>query len=174
MKELVEAIARTIKHRYQIAPQAVILEYASGAAAALDEYSSFLTDSQMEEIFAQIEGNFVGLGVELKTEPSGLLVVNVITGGPAQQGGIRSGDRIIQVDEKTADQVTPDQLADLLRGTEGSLVSVVLRDATNEIRCGRLPRCRPTGRPRWGWSTQGGGGGGECWSAMNESWAARL
>jgi carboxyl-terminal processing protease len=142
VKELVEAIARTIKHRYQIAPQAVILEYASGAAAALDEYSSFLTDSQMEEIFAQIEGNFVGLGVELKTEPSGLLVVNVITGGPAQQGGIRSGDRIIQVDEKTADQVTPDQLADLLRGTEGSLVSVVLRDPTNEVRTLKLTRRR--------------------------------
>ena len=141
-KDLVEAIARTIKHRYQISPQAVILEYASGAAAALDEYSSFLTDNQMEEIFAQIEGNFVGLGVELKTEPAGLLVVNVITGGPASVGGIRSGDRIIQVDDKTADQVTPDQLADLLRGTEGSVVSVVLRDPNNDVRTLKLTRRR--------------------------------
>lgn len=141
-KELVEAIARTIKHRYQISPQAVILEYASGAASSLDEYSSFLTDNQMDEIFAQIEGNFVGLGVELKTEPAGLLVVNVITGGPAQQGGIRAGDRIIQVDDKTSDQVSPDQLADLLRGTEGSLVSVVLRDPQDKVRTLKLTRRR--------------------------------
>ena len=141
-KDLVEAIARTVKHRYAISPQAVILEYASGAASALDEYSSFLTDSQMDEIFAQIEGNFVGLGVELKTEPAGLLVVNVISGGPAQLGGIRAGDRIMQVDEKSSDQVTPDQLADLLRGTEGSLVTVVLRDPQNELRTLKLARRR--------------------------------
>lgn len=141
-KELVEAIARTVKQRYAISPQAVILEYASGAAAALDEYSSFLTDSQMDEIFAQIEGNFVGLGVELKTEPAGLLVVNVITGGPADQGGIRAGERIVQVDDKTSSQVSPDQLADLLRGSEGSLVTVVLNDAQGTPRTLKLTRRR--------------------------------
>ncbi|WP_425619274.1 S41 family peptidase [Anatilimnocola sp. NA78] len=141
-KELVEAIARTVKQRYSISPQAVILEYASGAAAALDEYSSFLTDSQMDEIFAQIEGNFVGLGVELKTEPAGLLVVNVITGGPAYEGGIRAGDRIVQVDDKTSSEVSPDQLADLLRGSEGSLVTVVLKDAQGMPRTLKLTRRR--------------------------------
>ncbi|QDU28408.1 putative CtpA-like serine protease [Anatilimnocola aggregata] len=141
-KELVEAIARTVKQRYAISPQAVILEYASGAAAALDEYSSFLTDSQMDEIFAQIEGNFVGLGVELKTEPAGLLVVNIISGGPADLGGIRAGDRIIQVDDKSSSQVSPDQLADLLRGSEGSLVTVILRDAQGVERTLKLTRRR--------------------------------
>ncbi len=141
-KDLVEAIARTVKTRYAISPQAVILEYASGAAAALDEYSSFLTDNQMDEIFAQIEGNFVGLGVELKTEAAGLLVVNVITAGPADQGGIKTGDRIVQVDDKTSDQVSPDQLADLLRGAEGSLVSVVLKDSLGAVRTLKLTRRR--------------------------------
>jgi carboxyl-terminal processing protease len=141
-KDLVEAIARTVKARYAISPQAVILEYATGAAAALDEYSSFLTDSQMDEIFAQIEGNFVGLGVELKTEPAGLLVVNVISGGPASLGGIVSGDRIVQVDDKTSDQISPDQLADLLRGAEGSLVTVVLKDSQGTLRTLKLTRRR--------------------------------
>lgn len=141
-KELVEAIAHTVKKRYAIAPQAVILEYACGAAAALDEYSSFLTDSQMDEIFAQIEGNFVGLGVELKTEPAGLLVVNVINGGPADQGGIRSGDRIVQVDSTTSEQASPDQLADLLRGAEGSQVTVMLKDSRGELRTLKLIRRR--------------------------------
>jgi carboxyl-terminal processing protease len=141
-KDLIEAIARTIKQRYSISPQAVILEYASGAASSLDEYSSFLTDSQMEEIFAQIEGNFVGLGVELKTEPSGLLVVNVISQGPADVGGIRAGDRIVQVDDKGAGQVTPDQLADMLRGEEGSPVAVKLKDSAGVERTLNLIRRR--------------------------------
>jgi carboxyl-terminal processing protease len=141
-KELVEAIARTVKQRYAISPQAVILEYACGAASALDEYSSFLTNNQMDEIFSQIEGNFVGLGVELKTETAGLLVVNVISGGPADLGGIRPGDRIVQVDQTTIEQASPDQLADLLRGAEGSQVSVVLKDPHGQLRTLRLIRRR--------------------------------
>ena len=48
-------------------------------------------------------------------------------------GGIKQGDRIIQVDDKTSDQISPDQLADLLRGTEGSLVTVVLKDSQRDL-----------------------------------------
>jgi carboxyl-terminal processing protease len=96
----------------------------------------------MDEIFAQIEGNFVGLGVELKTEPAGLLVVNVIGGGPADLGGIRPGDRIVQVDDKTSAAVSPDQLADVLRGSEGSQVTVVLNDPQGMQRTLKLTRRR--------------------------------
>ena len=107
--------------------QAVILEFVSGAAAALDEYSSFLTGGQMDELFSQIEGNFVGLGVELKTEPTGLSIVNVIPGGPAHAGGIRAGDLIVAVDGKTPADTAPDTLADMLRGVEGTQVAVSVR-----------------------------------------------
>ena len=97
----IASIGRTLDQQYGLPSQAVILEFASGAAAALDEYSGFLTGGQMDEVFSQIEGNFVGLGVELKTEPAGLLIVNVIPTGPAAQGGIKPGERIIEVDGKT-------------------------------------------------------------------------
>lgn len=85
----------------------------------------------MDEVFTQIEGNFVGLGVELKTEESGLLIVNVIEQGPAAEGGIRPGDRIVSVDgRKTKDNgISPDALADMLRGQEGSLVTVEVEHA---------------------------------------------
>ena len=86
-----QSIGSTLKQRYGLPLQAVVMEFTSGAAAALDEYSGFLTGSQMDEVFSQIEGNFVGLGIELKTEPAGLLIVNVIADGPAALGGIQAG-----------------------------------------------------------------------------------
>jgi carboxyl-terminal processing protease len=52
------------------------------------------------------------------------------------------GDRIVQVDDKTSDQVSPDQLADVLRGAEGSLVTVVLKDAEGKSRTLKLTRRR--------------------------------
>ncbi|MDX1948387.1 MAG: S41 family peptidase [Pirellulaceae bacterium] len=139
---LVQSIALSLKQTYGLPPQATILEFTSGATAALDEYSGFLTGSQMDEVFSQIEGNFVGLGVELKTEPAGLLIVSVITGGPAYMGGLRAGERILAVDGKTTAEVSPDTLADMLRGNENTQVEVLAQNSAGERRQMRLTRRR--------------------------------
>ena len=140
--DLVRTVAATLKSRYGLSAQAVILEFTSGAAAALDEYSGFLAGGQMDEVFSQIEGNFVGLGVELKTDPSGLSIVSVIPGGPAHVGGIRPGDSIIAVDSKSIPETAPDTLADMLRGVEGSAVQVAVRDREGSLRQLSLTRRR--------------------------------
>jgi carboxyl-terminal processing protease len=131
--QVVQTVAATLRDRYGLPAQAAILEFVSGAAAALDEYSSFLTGGQMDELFSQIEGNFVGLGVELKTEPAGLSIVNVISGGPAYIGGIRNGDLIVAVDGKTPADCSPDTLADMLRGPEGTKVVVSVKNVNGGL-----------------------------------------
>jgi carboxyl-terminal processing protease len=130
MKECAEWAGRAAQQRLQIPPAVVVLEYTCGAAAALDEYSSFLTAAQLDEVFSQIEGNFVGLGIELKTEPTALLVVNVIPGGPAALGGMVIGDRIVSVDGQSLPALKPDTAADMLRGAEGSTVQIGVRGGT--------------------------------------------
>jgi carboxyl-terminal processing protease len=140
--ESMHAVARTLSERFSVRPQAIILEFTCGATGSLDDYSSFLTASQMDEVFSQIEGNFVGLGVELKTEQTGLAIVNVIPAGPAHDAGIRPGDRIVSVDGKTTQQVSPDALADMLRGEEGSQVSVEVRGQDAQFRTMRIARRR--------------------------------
>ncbi len=138
----VDSLGRTLDQRFGLSARAVIMEFASGATAALDEYSGFLTGGQMDEIFSQIEGNFVGLGIELKTEPAGLYIVNVIPTGPAALGGIRRGERIVEVERKTTADASPDSLADMLRGAEGSQVEVVVQGGDGEARRLRLTRRR--------------------------------
>ena len=69
------------------------MEYACAAVGGLDEYSTYLTGDQLNDLYSQIEGNFVGLGIELKAAEGSLLIVNVITGSPAQRGGIKPGDQ---------------------------------------------------------------------------------
>jgi carboxyl-terminal processing protease len=140
--QLVQTAAAALRERYGLPAQAVVLEFVSGAAAALDEYSSFLTGGQMDELFSQIEGNFVGLGVELKTEPTGLSIVNVIPGGPAHAAGIRPGDLIVAVDGKCPPDPTPDALADMLRGIEGTQVAVSVRNSQGTLQHMKLVRRR--------------------------------
>lgn len=105
---------------------AVVYEYVSGAAASLDPYSSFLSTGKLNEVYSQIEGNFVGLGVELKSSDGALLIVKVFQGGPADRGGIRADDRITAVDGRSVQELSTDQAANLLQGAEGTSVTVTV------------------------------------------------
>ena len=120
--------------RLGISPTAVVLEYLCGATNSLDQYSAFLTPDQLNEVYSQIEGNFVGLGVELKTQNNILQIVRVITGSPAEEAGIRDGDRIVSVDGKAVSSMSTDLAANLLQGEEGTLVTLVVAGSDNRER----------------------------------------
>lgn len=128
--------------RLGIAPAAVVLEFACGATNALDPYSSYLTPGQLGEVYSQIEGNFVGLGVELKAADRDLLVVRVIPNSPAQRGGILSGDRIIAVGDRLVRNFPMEQAANFLQGPAGSIAEVSVVTPGQEPRRLAIPRQR--------------------------------
>lgn len=106
--------------------QATMYEFVCGAISALDPYSAFMSSNQYSETMSQIEGNFVGLGVELRTHPDHLEIVSVIPGGSAGQGGIVKGDKVIAVDNRSVSSVGSERAADMMRGLEGTFVGITL------------------------------------------------
>ena len=119
-------IARTAHSLLGVPPAVTLLEMSAAAVGGLDEYSSFLTTGQLDDLYAQIEGNFVGLGVELKAATDGLLVVHVIPGSPAERSGIRAGDHLVGVGGRSIGGLGVDEAAQLLQGPEGSLVTLAI------------------------------------------------
>jgi carboxyl-terminal processing protease len=132
--DAVAAASQLAQTRLGLSPTAAALEYTCAAIGALDPYSAYLTGDQLNDVYSQIEGNFVGLGIELKAASGTLQIVNVITGSPAERAGIRSGDRITEVDGQATAELSTDAAADLLQGPEGSLVKLVVLDAKNQAR----------------------------------------
>ena len=141
-QELVRWAARVISRRLSVPVNAVIFEYICGAASHLDSYSTFLTADQLDEVYSQIEGNFVGLGVELRAVDRSLLIANVIANGPASMAGIQAGDRIIGVDGVLTRDVTTDHAADMLKGERGTFVDVELLAPSGDVRTIRVRRDR--------------------------------
>jgi carboxyl-terminal processing protease len=133
-RQAVRAVAELTQQRLGVSPTAVVFEYLCGATNSLDPYSSFLTPDQLNEVYSQIEGNFVGLGVELKAQDQRLLIIRVITGSPAEQSGLREGDRILAVDGRSTAAMSCDQAANLLQGEEGSTVALTVAGADNQPR----------------------------------------
>ena len=131
--DVVSRCARLAAERLQISTQAVILEYVCGAVSSLDPYSSYLTGAQLDDVYSQIAGNFVGLGIELKADENALLIVKTIPGGPAQKAGIVAGDRITHIDGKVVETHSADEAAEMLRGARGSHVTLGIRRPNVEL-----------------------------------------
>jgi carboxyl-terminal processing protease len=108
---------------------AVVLEYVFGGCNCLDEYSNFLTPDRLTDLHGNINGEFVGLGIEMKGESGkGMFLVNVLPESPAEQGGLHPGDYITQIDGTSCLEMTTDEAAKLLRGPQGSRVSLVVQN----------------------------------------------
>jgi len=123
---LASETAQLVESRTGLSSTATILEFVAAAANGLDDYSTYLTADQLREVYSQIEGNFVGLGVELKAEDGTLLIVHVIPGSPAKRAGILAKDRIVAVDGKSTSEMSTDEAASMLTGEEGSWVRVTV------------------------------------------------
>jgi carboxyl-terminal processing protease len=119
---------------------AIILEYTCGACDALDDYTSYLTPDKLDDLYAMIDGNFVGLGIELKQDTEGLRLVGVIRGGPAWDAGLKAGDQITHVAGRPVKGLGLDEAANRLQGTEGSSVEVTVRHADGSAKVYRMVR----------------------------------
>jgi carboxyl-terminal processing protease len=133
-RDAVAFAASLASERLGIPPTTIVLEYLCGATNSLDQYSAFLSPDQLNEVYSQIEGNFVGLGVELKTQNSILQIVRVISGSPAEEAGIHDGDRIMIIDGKAVSTMSTDLAANLLQGAEGTQVNLVIAGDDNRER----------------------------------------
>lgn len=141
-REFASYAGRLAAHRGQLNARTVYAEFACAATNCLDPYSAFLTRGQLDEVFSQIEGNFVGLGIELKSDEQALLIVNVIPGGPAADADIRDGDRIVAVDGHSVHEISTDTAADMLKGEEGTPVSLEVVNDRGVTRSLHLSRKR--------------------------------
>ena len=126
LKNLALLVASEAQEQIGLMPTATIFEFISGSVGLLDPYSSILTPGEYREIMSQIEGNLIGLGVELWAEGNELRIVDVFKGSPAAQAGLLPGHYILEVDGQTIVSIGAKRAADMLRGPENSSVKLVI------------------------------------------------
>lgn len=120
---------------------AVVLEYIFGGCNCLDDYSNFLTPDRLKDLEGNINGEFVGLGIEMKAEHGkGMLLVNILPESPAQEGGLQAGEYITGIDGANCLDMSTDEAAKLLRGRQGSSVSLRIQSPDRGPRDERFSR----------------------------------
>ncbi len=138
---VVTEVCETAAREAGIPAGAVVMEYLFGGCNALDDYSNFLTPDRYNDLFGSIQGEFVGIGIEMEAEKGrGMHLVNVLLDSPAEAGGLLPGDFIVEIDGRDCRNQTTDEAARLLRGTRGSEVNLIFESPVGKTSTARLTR----------------------------------
>jgi carboxyl-terminal processing protease len=105
-----------------------------GLAQSLgDPYTVFLPPVENEIFEGDVRGNFEGVGMEVGVRDGVLTVVAPLKGTPAYNAGIKSGDRIVEINDTSTYNMSTDEAVSLIRGKKGTEVSfAVIREGTSE------------------------------------------
>lgn len=102
------------------------------AASYGDPYTVFMPPSEAKQFQDDIRGDFSGVGMEVGIKDGVLTVIAPLKGTPAERAGLRPGDMIIAIDERSTDGMSTDEAVKLIRGEKGTKVTFTLmRDGSS-------------------------------------------
>jgi len=116
-------------------PEGVLLrEFGDGAMSKLDKYSAIIWPDESRRFEQQTEGRFVGVGVVIKENNKGeIMVVKPIEGAPAYYNGVQPDDIITAVNGKSASGWSLNDAVDRITGPKGTTVNITIkRSGINE------------------------------------------
>lgn len=102
-----------------------------GMFDVLDPHSVYIEPEVSERIQEDFDGKFQGIGIQFNIIEDTITVITAISGGPSDNLGIMSGDRIINIDDSSAIGFSIDDVVSKLRGPKGTTVKVTIKRPRN-------------------------------------------
>lgn len=96
-----------------------------------DPYAAYYTKEDYEKLERRYSESYSGIGISVEEKKGKLLIAHVIKDGPAEQGGLRKGDRILSVDGKKVHSV--DDASDRIGGEAGTDVVLKLKRGGQDV-----------------------------------------
>lgn len=98
----------------------------------LDPHSEYIPARLFNEVNESLEGEFDGIGIVFNAMTDTITVLNVVPQGPSFKAGVRSGDRILRIDDRdvAGQGIAQDSLVKLMRGKRGTKVKLAIERQT--------------------------------------------
>lgn len=93
-----------------------------------DDYTIFMKPEKSKSFLESVSGkeNFEGVGMEISVKDKVLTVITPLEGTPAYKAGIKAGDKIIKIDDKTTEGLLSEEAVKLIRGEKGTQVRLLI------------------------------------------------
>lgn len=98
-----------------------------GMVDQLDPHTVLMLPKAYEQLTIDTQGKFGGVGIIVSQEKGKLIIVSPIEDTPAAKAGLKSGDEIIEIDNKVVTNVKNDDAINRMRGEPGSKLIMKIR-----------------------------------------------
>jgi len=89
-----------------------------------DPYTVFLEPVTSKKFEEEISGSFGGIGIEIGKRNGILTVISPLKNTPAFRAGLKAGDKILKIDDKSTADMPIDEAVTLIRGRKGTKVTL--------------------------------------------------
>ena len=105
----------------------------TGMLMSLDDpYANYFDEKHFEYFNQETSGEFYGIGITITSRDDDLVVVSVMEGTPAERAGLKADDVIVEIDGQTRMKWDADEAVTLIRGEEGTDVTLGIRRGDEE------------------------------------------
>lgn len=89
-----------------------------------DPYTVFFPPSESKLFSETIKGEFGGIGAEIGVKDDIVTVIAPLKDSPAYKAGLKSGDKILKINDTSTENMTTEEAVHLIRGKIGTVVSL--------------------------------------------------
>jgi carboxyl-terminal processing protease len=89
-----------------------------------DPYTALLAPDKFGRLTETTSGNYAGVGIQTDVRDGWLVVIAPVVGSPAERAGIEPGDRIIEINGRSAHGWTLEEATAAFRGKPGTWISI--------------------------------------------------
>ena len=100
----------------------------------LDPHSVYIPKENLQAIQENMQGNFVGIGIQFRMIQDSITVIQPIEGGPSIKAGIKAGDRIISANQDTLSgkKLSSNDVPKFLKGKDNTELTLQVYRKTND------------------------------------------
>ena len=98
----------------------------AGLMGELDAHSTYMNKKAYKSMNTQMKGEFGGLGIVIGIRDGALTVISPIDDTPAKRAGIKAGDIILKIKDKSTLKMTINEAVAIMRGKVGTPIDITI------------------------------------------------
>ena len=111
----------------EINPNKLVKESIDDMLMSLDPYTNYISEDQIEDFRFMTTGEYAGIGALIGKQNGKIVISEPYEGFPAQKFGLKAGDIILEVEGKPTEEMSTEDVSNLLKGPANKPVKIKLQ-----------------------------------------------
>ena len=108
----------------EIIPGQIMKKGIDAMLQSLDPFTVYISESEIEDFRFTTTGQYGGIGASIKKANGHIIITDMFENSPAHKSGLKTGDKLIEIDNKPIKQKTIQEIGDFLKGPAESMLEL--------------------------------------------------